>query len=152
MAVTTDSFRETFPKFSSARFETPSIQFWLDVAGNMLDPSRWNELLDYGTMLFVAHNLAIEAMDAQAGGAGVGQIIGPKTAANVDKVGYSRDPSAAMDPANGHWNLSSYGLRFIQLSKLIGAAAVQIGHTPNDTNQGYTGGWPGVIYGPTPNG
>lgn len=152
MTVTSESFRESFPKFMQPRFQPATITFYITLAGSLLNADRWGELLDYGTMLFVAHNLALDAMDGVAGGSGIGQIVGPKTAANVDRVGYSRDPSAAMDPANGHWNLSHFGLRFIQLSKMIGAGPIQSGHSPLDTNQGFSGGWPGVIMGPTPSG
>lgn len=149
MTVTVEAFREAFPPFSSpAQYPTTAIQFWLDLGYLLLNPERWGTVLDYGIQLFVAHNLSLETLAAQGGvGQAPGQITGPVTSASVDKVSYSRDPGAAMDPANGHWNLTTYGLRYIRLVNMFGAGPLQVGVPPGMSNNPYPGAWPGVIYG-----
>lgn len=150
MAVTAESFRESFPAFGDqVAYPGPEIDFWLGLGLKLMDPARWGDVIDYGLQLFVAHNLALEAMTANASGGGQapGQVSGPVTSASVDKVSYSRDPSSAMDPKNGHWNLTTYGLRYIRLVMMMGAGPVQVGApfgpgTPG-LGQESGGAWPG---------
>lgn len=147
--VTVADFRSAFPAFQSpAQWPAPEIQFWLDLGLMLMDPARWGSVLSYGLQLFVAHNLALGFMSAQGSGGGQapGQVVGPVSSASVDKVSYSRDPSAAMDPANGHWNLTTYGLRYIRLVKMFGAGPIQVGVPLGGSNAPYTSAWPGVIY------
>jgi len=149
LPITPASFREAFPVFADAtKYPDPEIQFWIDL-GNLLvaNAARWGDLQGYGIMLFVAHNLALEAMSAGSGGGGTpGAVVGPLSSAAVDKVSYSRNPAAAMDPKNGHWNLTTYGLRYIRLVNMVGAGPLQLGVPEGGSN--YTPGlaWPGVVF------
>jgi Protein of unknown function (DUF4054) len=130
MSVTPPILRTTFPAFADVvAYPDPQIQFWIDLAAYLHDPGRWGELLDYGVQLFVAHNLTLEISNTRAGqvGAVPGQVTGAVTSGSVDKVSYSRDPGAAMDPASGHWNLSTYGLRYVRLIRMVGAGPVHVG-------------------------
>lgn len=132
MTVTVQSFRAAFPAFggpSSSSYPDPEVQFWLDLSVNMLDQSRWGTLFDYGQQLFVAHNLAMEftsKADAASGQA-PGQVKGAVTSASVDKVSYSRDAASVMLTDAGHWNLTTYGIRYKQLARQIGAGPIQVG-------------------------
>lgn len=149
MTVNAASFRATFPDFTDAtKFPDPEVDFWLGLGLLLLSAGRWGNLLDYGLQLFVAHNLSLQATSskASAGGQSPGQIQGPLTSASVDKVSYSRDPGSAMDPANGHWNLSTYGLRYIRLVNMVGAGPLQVGVPLYDNSQNGGAGWPGVIF------
>jgi len=144
MTVTVVSFRAAFPEFTDApTYPQPEIQFWLDLSAKLLNSDRWGELLDFGAQLFVAHNLCLQAASktGAAGGGLPGQVVGPTTSASVDKVSYSRDASSAMDPANGHWNLSTYGLRYKQLLSMIGAGPIQVGAPTAE--DGFYGAWNG---------
>ena len=147
MTVTAASFRTAFPEFSDTSvYPDPEVNFWLTLSPNLLDANRWGALFDFGQQLFMAHNLSISfnSKAAAAAGGNPGAIVGTVTSGSVDKVSYSRDASSAMDPKNGHWNLSSYGLRYIQLARTIGAGPIQIGvPSPADA---VSGAWPGVIY------
>lgn len=149
MTVTAASFRANFPAFASTTtFPDTEVNFWIALGVLLHDAGRWGNLLDFGIQLFVAHNLSLEAGSnaASAGGQTPGQIQGPLSSATVDKVSYSRDPGAAMDPANGHWNLTTYGLRYIRLVRMIGAGPLQVGVPLYDSSQPDGLGWPGVIY------
>lgn len=148
MAVTIDGFRGAFPVFQDPlNFPDPEVQFWLDLGTKLLSAERWADLLDYGLQLFMAHNLATEfaATNAGANGGVIGGIVGPVTSAAVDKVSYSRDPQGAMDPKNGHWNLTIWGLKYIKLVRLVGAGPIQVGVSVGDTNWPQFPGWPGVV-------
>lgn len=147
MTVTNQSFRDAFPPFNNPQtYPDAELTFWFGLGATLLDPNRWGSSLDYGMQLFVAHNLALEFM-AQSGGQGQapGQVTGPVTSASVDKVSYSRDPSKAMDPANGHWNLTTYGLRYIRLVMMMGAGPVQVGAPAGGGGSFYNGAWPGPM-------
>ncbi len=149
MSVTAASFRTNFPAFASTTdYPDAMINFWLDLGGRLLDQNRWGDLYDYGEQLFMAHNLSLERGVALGGTKQApGQVNGPQTAGAVDKVSYSRNPGLVMDPKNGHWNLTIYGLRYIQLVKMIGAGPIQVGVSNSESNYGgSSAAWPGVSF------
>jgi hypothetical protein len=152
MSVTVASFRAAFPAFASTTLYTdPAIQFWIDIGTKLQNPGRWGDLFDYGIQLFVAHNLVVDYQSNKAGALGQkpGQIEGAVTSGSVDKVSYSRDTQSAMEPDAGHWNLSTYGLRYIRLLRMCGAGPLQVGvPLGGDASNYYPGAWPGPIPGP----
>lgn len=152
MTVTTASFRGAFPAFASTTlYPDPQVQFWLDLSLLMQDANRWSTWIDYGTQLFTAHNLVLEYQSNKAGAAGQkpGEIQGPVTSGSVDKVSYGRNPGPAMDPTAGHWNLSTYGLRYVKLLRMIGAGPVQVGVPAGGSAEDYyPSAWPGPFTGP----
>jgi hypothetical protein len=148
MTVTAASFRGAFPAFANmATYTDPQVNFWITFALHFLNADRWADTIDYGVMLFVAHNLSLEfnANQSAKRGQNPGFVTGPVTSGSVDKVSYSRDVTSAMEDKAGHWNLSVYGLRYIRLAKMMGAGPVQVGApSPNDPAQWYyNGAWPG---------
>lgn len=150
MNTTPVILRGNFPAFASnVEYPDPVINFWITYAAMFMDPNRWGAALDVGIQLFVCHNLSLEfnANHAAARGQNPGFVVGPVTAGSVDKVSYSRDPSAAFDPKAGHWNLSIYGLRYWKLMQMMGAGPVQVGiPSPNDISM-YQGAWYGPLSG-----
>jgi hypothetical protein len=149
MTASIPAFRGAFPPFSNTtKFPESEIKFWLDLATKLHNPMRWRNVLDEGIYLFTAHNLSIEfnAKTSACAGQSPGSIVGTVTSGSVDRVSYSRDASSAMDPKNGHWNLSSYGLRWIRLSRMMGAGPVYVGAPGPEELSASIGAWPGVIY------
>jgi hypothetical protein len=147
MTVTAASFRTAFPAFANtATYPDAQIDFWIALALLMHNAERWGNLLDYGVMYFVAHNLTLEfnANRAATLGQNPGPVLGAVTSGSVDGSSYSRDPGQAMDPNNGHWNLSVYGLRWKEMQRLVGAGPVQVG--VGCTTPSISAAWPGVIY------
>lgn len=145
MAVTPASFRAALNAFAdNARYSDDEITYWNTLALKLHNADRWGDFIDDGVMFFIAHNLALEdaseqaAMKDQAPGA----IQGAVTSVSVDKVSYARDPSAAMEPGAGHWNLTTYGMRWLRLSKMAGAGPLQIGAGPCGPNIS-SAAWPG---------
>lgn len=130
MTTTANAFRRSFPEFGeNTTYTDPVIDFWLGVADKLLNAARWNDLIEAGKFLFCAHNLVLsrQAEAAAANGAVPGQASGPVSQKSVDKVSVSYDTAAALEPEAGHWNLTTYGQRFIHLARLLGAGGLQVG-------------------------
>ena len=143
MAVTPTTFRAAFPAFNSQTiYPDGQIDFYLGLGQKLQNTERWGDLFDYGLQLFTAHHLSLDYASNKAGQLGQkpGEIEGPVTNGSVDKVSYGRDPSSALNPKDGHWNLTQYGIRYVKLIKMVGAGPMQAG-VPTG---GYEpGAWPG---------
>lgn len=131
MAVTTTSFRESFPEFTDVlAFPEPQLEFWITLAGKMVDADRWGDLADYGMMLCAAHNLIISASDVVAaamGGIPGNAASGAVSSKSAGGLSFSRDVSGSAESGAGNWNASTYGTRYIRLARLMGAGPVQVG-------------------------
>lgn len=149
ITLTAETFREMLPEFRDAGvFTDPQVEMWVELANKVHNADRWGDLIDHGASLFVAHNLALSAMDARAaaaGGAPGMAASGIVSSKSVDKVSVSYDTSGAMEAGAGHWNLTTYGTRYIRLVKLIGAGPLQIGGSPSA--QYSAAAWAGPYYG-----
>lgn len=129
MSVSASSFRADFPEFAStATYPDSTVNFWLGLAGKLLSVDRWGDLLDYGTQLFVAHNITLAARDQKAASAGAapGTGTGVTASKTVDKVSVSYDTALGGVEGAGNWNLTTYGTRYIQLARMVGAGGVQL--------------------------
>ena len=123
--LTEAGFRQSFPEFADVNDFLPQrVTFWLAVGKKMLPESRWDDLLDHGLCLFIAHHLAMEKQAADAGG--VGQVVGLETAKAVDSVSVSMDVSTITLANAGHWNQTTYGIQLYQLAQMFGAGGIQL--------------------------
>lgn len=122
-------FRADFPEFASTTdYPGSMLDFWSGIAAELVDLTRWGTLYDQGVSLFVAHNIALQRKNIQAaaGGGVPGSQSGAVASKTVGSVSVSYDTGAAMLPNAGHWNLTLYGMQYIQLARMIGAGAVQL--------------------------
>ncbi len=129
MTVTVASFRVDFPEFASTTtYPDATVSFWLNASAMLLSADRWGDLLDLGTELFMAHNLALAAKDTiSASRGGVpGTSTGIVSAKSVGAVSTSYDVASVALDKGGAWNLTSYGIRYLQLARLIGPGGVQL--------------------------
>jgi len=128
MPITTQSVKDLFPEFDA--YTAPQIQPWIDIAPLYLNPLVWTDqdTLDFATKLFVAHNLVLSARDALAAAVGgiSGTAQGIETSKTVDKVSVSRDAGSVSMEDGGQWNMTSYGIRLLQLARIWGAGGLQI--------------------------
>ena len=149
MTVTVDSFRSNYPEFSdSERIPNSAINYYLNYAGLLLSQtSRWGNLQDLGTELFIAHNVVLEARaQAEADAGGIpGVTTGPIQIKQVSKVQIQYEVQFGIELDAGHWTNTIYGTRFIRLARMIGSGPIQIGiggcGFPNGQNDG--GFWSG---------
>lgn len=128
MAVTAASFRTDFPEFANTTdYPNTLINFYLALGPKLIDATRWGDIFDFGLSLFVAHNIVLERVAAKAviPGGIPGLTSGPMASKQVDKVSVSYDTTAAIEPGAGHWNLTTYGQRYIRLVGQVGAGPLQ---------------------------
>lgn len=133
ITVTIAQFRTNFPEFADpVRFPDPELTFWLTLAGLLLNADRWGEVIDYGAQLYMAHNLALEAMaKKQAAAGGIpGAASGMLNSKSVDKVSAGYDTSSVAEEFGGNWNLTTFGQRLYRLMQQFGAGPVQVGTGP----------------------
>lgn len=130
MTIDKDQFRVDLPEFADkARYPDAVVTFWIGYAVKLTDAGRWQELTDLGVELFAAHQLVLErrAMDEAAKGKVPGMSPGIVNSKSVDKVSVGYDTAGGAEPDAGHWNLTIYGTRYINLAREIGAGPIQVG-------------------------
>lgn len=123
------TFRQDFPEFAdTTTYPDGSVNFYLGLGVKLLPECRWQDTLDYGLELFTAHHLALYMRDQQAAAAGgmPGVMTGPQSSKSVDKVSVSYDTALATLEDGGFWNLTTYGVRFLQLARMMGAGGFQL--------------------------
>lgn len=140
MTITTASFRIDFPEFTSDVLYPDSVlNYWLNLGGLLLNADAWGisaatatnpptALFDIGLELFAAHNIVLEkqAANAAATGGDPGLNTGPVASKAVGPVNISYDTQAGIAADAGHWNLTTYGTRFIKLARMMGMGPVQV--------------------------
>lgn len=122
-------FRTDFPEFAdTTKYPDSAVNLWLSLGEKTLAPDRWCDYLDLGLELFIAHNLAIAAgnqLAASVGGA-PGQVKGPLTSKSVDKVSAGYDTGAVALQDGGFFNLTTYGIQYLQLARMVGTGGIQL--------------------------
>ncbi|AOY96859.1 hypothetical protein BKK79_35795 [Cupriavidus sp. USMAA2-4] len=127
--MTPEQFRADFPEFSdTTKYPNTLIQMWLTVATSLVNPVRWMELTNLGLALVTAHHLVLAQRDgatADVGGT-PGEVKGPTSSKSVDKVSVSYDTGAVALSDAGFWNMTSYGIRFLNFARMMGAGGLQL--------------------------
>ena len=121
------AFRAVFPEFGdAAKYPDAQVQYYLDFAVQSLRPEAWRNLLERGTGLFVAHYLAMSAISRAGTIPGRGQL-GIVASKSVGPARVSYDNSAISAQADaGHWALTSYGLMYWELMRMVGTGGWQL--------------------------
>lgn len=151
MSANCQTLRDRFPEFKDQTvYSDEMIEFWGEIANRLLNKCRWGNMLDLAAMLFVAHHLVLEkqAADVAKRGGTPGQI-GVLTSKSVGSVSASYDLSRVTFEGAGHWNMTTYGVRFYQLLRMFGAGPIHIGvgFGTGDFQQAWAG--PVVMTNPT---
>ena len=125
--VDISTFRAVFPEFGdAAKYPDAQVQYYLDFAVQSLRPEAWRNLLERGTGLFVAHYLAMSAISRAGAIPGRGQL-GIVASKSVGPASISYDNSAISAQADaGHWALTSYGLMYWELMRMVGTGGWQL--------------------------
>ena len=130
MTVTVSTFRADFTEFKdTVKYTDPDVGYYLRLALMMLvNPLRWGTMYDNGVELFMAHNLVLEAQAKNSAktGAVPGVQTGVVSGKNVGPVGINYDAAAGLEPNAGHWNLTTYGTRFLNLARMVGSGGFQV--------------------------
>ena len=127
--ITESSFRESMPMLADTN-SYPAFQFnfYLNLGTKLLPEQRWDDLLDYGLTLFVAHYLTLykRGMNLASVGGDAGKVVGNETSKSVDGVSKSMDVSGVLITDAGHWNQTTFGVQFYQLMQMVGAGGIQL--------------------------
>lgn len=131
------TFRADFPEFgSNVVYPDSAIKFWLNIGVIQLNAQslavpvsdRWGSLVNLGLELFTAHHIVLEAFNRKA--AFIGGIPGLNTGAiasqGVDKVNLAYDNADTLSKDAGHWNLTTFGTRFMELARMVGSGGLQL--------------------------
>lgn len=127
--LTIAAFREELPEFSdTTRYPDSSVQLHLDVASKLVNEDRWGSLYDTGVGWCAAHLIVIATgnEDAADKGRAPGQVQGLATTKAVDKVSKSMDVSSVTMSDGGFWNMTTYGIKFLNFARLIGSGGLQL--------------------------
>jgi hypothetical protein len=125
-----EGFRQAFPAFAdSNKYPDTAIGFWINQAINFspININRWGQFYNLGLRYYIAHNLALDRVSeitASGGGAPVGS--GVANSKSVGGVSISYDVEFGSEEKAGHWNLTTFGSRFIRLLRMAGSAPVQL--------------------------
>lgn len=150
-----------FPEFNDTDlYPVSQVDFFIAQAYRMLPARRFDEQLDYGVMLFVAHYLILSAKrilaSRQSGGVANNVIYGgPMQSKSIGSVSASYDTKLTTIEGAGPWNATIYGQQFYQWAIAYGTgpmyvvapqnygAPVAPGHVFPDgaTWSGYAGGY-----------
>ncbi len=152
------SFREAFPEFgSTTTYPDAQVNYWIAMAKVLLPVSVWGVSptaienpptteIDFGYSLFTAHNLALAQQREKASktGAVPGLATGPINQKSVGPVSVSYDTQAAIELDASHWNMTTYGIQFISLARMMGAMPIQVGvgQAPFGSGGAWSGPWP----------
>ena len=127
MTVTVASFRANFPEFADTSiYPDAAITRFIVLAANFLNPRQWGAIVDYGTELWVAHNITISGEKIKTGD--VASLGAPITEKHVGEVGYSQSPGLLLQGQGdiGLYAKTTYGLQFWQLMNLVGTGGIQL--------------------------
>jgi hypothetical protein len=128
-ALSNDQFRQDMPEFAdTSLYPEDSLTLWMTVAKNMVNECRWGTLANTGIELLTAHYLVLAArdQDSAASGGAPGEMNGAVSSKSIDKVSVSYDTaSAAMENA-GDLNLTTYGVRYLRIARMMGAGGLQL--------------------------
>lgn len=131
-------FRADFPEFASEeKFPTEQVFFYIALGRKLISIDRLGDVWSFALELFVAHNLVLELAAQRAaikpgsipgmmGGGGMGVQTSKKVGSA--SVTYSDTSNSAyiMEKGAGHWGLTVYGLRYLNLIRLFSTVAYYV--------------------------
>lgn len=126
-------FYKMYPHFEN-KLDDEIVQMYIDFANSSVDERRWGTAWRLGMCYFVAHfcsihlqgSLSAESTEGQA--LGVAQTKGLISSKSAGDVSVSYDFGTIMDDLDGwaQWKLTSYGVQFASMGKILGKGAAYI--------------------------
>lgn len=126
--ISNDKFRADFPEFANTTvYPDATLTLWLGAAPNFVNECRWGTLSTLGMELWAAHNIVLSArdQDAVAVGGQPGEMTGPVAAKAIDRVSVSYSPADAAMQNGKDFNLTTYGVRYLKMARMMGAGGSQ---------------------------
>jgi len=129
VTIAYSDFVTNFPEFSNTtNYSQGQVEFYLNLGYQLCSSSRWGSLQDYGVQLFTAHRLAVgrQRVKGAANGAVPGITQGVVAGKSVDKVSVNYDANNVTLEKGGDYNLTTYGIEFLRLARMVGAGGAQL--------------------------
>ena len=115
------TFRAVYPVYGDLiKYAPETVDYWLATARARLNPLVWQNLLDEGLGLFVAHKLAL--MTSVTAGAGTGLV----SSKSIGGVSIAFNTEIGLVEGAGAYNLTAFGREFMQLARMVGMGSVQL--------------------------
>lgn len=127
-----EGFKQAFPEFAdTTNYPDARVQFWMELAQDMLIKKKWGKMYDKGIYLYVAHCLTLEknVMQSLAGtGGGSGGSVGAVSSESetIGDTSYSTSYSTSAYTDEGQMASTVYGQMYIDLRRVIGAGVWQL--------------------------
>lgn len=123
-------FLASFPEFNdSSKYPATQRQLWMAQALATLDKNRWCDFYVMGCYLYVAHHLAL--FSNQNGRRGVpGRPPMLMSSKSVGSVSASYDTQSIAVKDGALWNATTYGIRWLQIARMVGSGGAQVGYGP----------------------
>jgi Protein of unknown function (DUF4054) len=154
--VTPDQFRIDKPAFADATtYPDGTVQYFLDLSGVMINPSRWGQMTVEGMELITAHFLTLQRYAFLKAGGGAGAAAGVPglsgglvSSKSVSKVSVSYDQSSTAIEGGGPWNYTVFGQQFLQWAMMAGTGGYETLAVASDGMVGTVHTWArGVMIG-----
>jgi len=117
MAVSVATFRVRFPEFEDVL--DPRVTLFIGDAELQVNEDKWGRFYALGVQYLAAHLLSIDIEQSASAGAGV-DGAGPVYSETVGPLNYKRAVlPMALDSGEAQLASTSYGLRYIELRKVI---------------------------------
>ena len=129
LVISVSQFRQLLPEFAdSSVYTDESITPWLWIGSRQLNPLRWGQMLWIGIAWFAAHQLSLgrqALLTARRGGV-PGTSSGVVASKSVNGVSVSYDTGLSGLKDAGDWNLTTYGIRFLNFARMFGSGGLQL--------------------------
>lgn len=123
-------FRTLIPAFNdSSIYSDDMLNLDLTLAASMLDANRWHDWRPLGMALMVAHFMSLDEREnrvAKRGGVPGQGGVGILSSKSIGSVSASFDVSSGSELNAGHWNMTTYGRRYIHMARMVGTGGVQV--------------------------
>ena len=126
MAITfnASSFITAFPEFADeTAYPDGMLTFWSDLGVNLLNETRWGDLLEHALFLFTAHSLVLATSNSNGDGIGRGGAV---TGQSVGGVSESYDTTSITSKEWGEYNSTTYGRQLLLLARIRGIGGLQL--------------------------
>ncbi len=128
--ISVPQFRSLLPEFAdSSVFTDEMVTPWLCIASQQLNGCKWGAMLNIGIAWFTAHQLSLQrqaTLVAQRGGI-PGASFGITNSKSVNGVSVGYDTGLSGLEGAGDWNLTTYGIRFLNFARMFGSGGQQVG-------------------------
>lgn len=132
-SFTVEDFRTLMPAFSEEIISDETLQAYIDMAHASVREARWHGLWREGMRLFIAHFVTLLLMSPDEGATkdqlvNASKVSGAVSSKSVGSVSVGYDNSQATSDLTGWaaWKLTSYGVQFATLAKLVGKGGMLV--------------------------